>query len=152
MTGPAQVRQAERRPRGYDYRQRRPGSKHVLAGGVDAGQGAVARVASELPRRAPRRRPGGRRVSGGAGARLSTPGPALPLDGFAVGAETPPPPGQTRWRHPNTCWAGPEKAAPGEPPPPAACPPVPTHLGPASQHLPPRPHTHDLGADVHLGI
>nr|XP_044627838.1 uncharacterized protein LOC123286442 isoform X3 [Equus asinus] len=24
----------------------------------------------------------------------------------------PPPPGQTRWRHPNTCSAGPEKVAP----------------------------------------
>ncbi|XP_027955462.1 formin-like protein 5 [Eumetopias jubatus] len=97
------VRPAERRPPGYDYRQRRPpGSRHVLAGGVDAGQGAVARVASELPSPAPRRPPWRKEGLGAlppqgmrepgeagppAGGRLSTPGPALPLTyGFPVGA------------------------------------------------------------------
>ena len=96
--------------------------------GVDAGQGAGgdrgAPPGSPTPALeeggswAPR--PQGMREPGEAGpparGRFSTPGPALPFTDSMSGPEMPPPPGQTRWRHPNICWAGPEKVAPGETP------------------------------------
>lgn len=127
--------------------------------GVDAGQGAGGGTAAppgsptpvleEGGSRAPR--PLGMREPGEAGpparGRLSTPGPALPLTDSMSGPETPPPPpGQTRWRHPNTCWAGPEKVAPGETPIPTRLSSPPSfsssHPPRASLPEPPTPPSH----------
>ncbi|XP_044911046.1 collagen alpha-1(I) chain-like [Felis catus] len=120
-----------RRPRRYDYQQqRRPRSKHVLTCGADAGRGAggIGGCPARVPGAAPPPPPPGRKrgrarppqrtrepgeVGPRARGRPSAPGPALSVTDSRSGPETPPPPAQTRWRHPNTCWAGPEKVAPG---------------------------------------